>query len=167
MRTLFFGGGTPSLLEPAEILSLSDALRRAFVLRPREVTLEANPATLDRARLEAWQALGLTRLSLGAQSFDAQGLRALGRTHQAEDSASAVRAARDAGLDVNLDLIFGWPGQTIAAWERLERHRLGPDHSPVPPGAAARSRRVRPELAGRRMAGHRALAAGSGRSAAQ
>jgi oxygen-independent coproporphyrinogen-3 oxidase len=130
VRTLFFGGGTPSLLEPAEILSLGDALRRAFVLRPREVTLEANPATLDRARLEAWLALGLTRLSLGAQSFDAQGLRALGRTHQAEDSAAAVRAARDAGLDVNLDLIFGWPGQTIAAWERdLETAiALGPDH---------------------------------------
>src|SRR5439155_1273993 len=88
-RTLFFGGGTPSLLEPAEIAMLGDALRRAFVLRPREVTLEANPATLDRARLEAWLALGLTRLSLGAQSFDARGLRALGRTHQPEDSAAA------------------------------------------------------------------------------
>src|SRR5438309_5366305 len=116
-RTLFFGGGTPSLLEPAEIAMLGDALRRAFVLRPREVTLEANPATLDRARLEAWLALGLTRLSLGTQSFDARGLRALGRTHQPEDSATAVGAAREAGLDVNVDLIFGWPGQTIAAWE--------------------------------------------------
>lgn len=130
VRTLFFGGGTPSLLEPAEILSLGAALRRAFVLRPREVTLEANPATLDRARLDAWLALGLTRLSLGAQSFDAEGLRALGRTHQAEDSAAAVGAARDACLDVNLDLIFGWPGQTVAAWERdLEiAIALGPDH---------------------------------------
>ena len=118
VRTLFFGGGTPSLLEPAEIGPLGDALRAAFALRPREVTLEANPATLDRARLDAWLALGLTRLSLGAQSFDARGLRALGRTHQPEDSATAVGAARDAGLDVNVDLIFGWPGQTIAAWER-------------------------------------------------
>ncbi|HYV22606.1 MAG TPA: radical SAM family heme chaperone HemW [Candidatus Bathyarchaeia archaeon] len=130
VRTLFFGGGTPSLLEPAEIQMLGDALRRAFVLRPREVTLEANPATLDRARLEAWLALGLTRLSLGAQSFDARGLRALGRTHQPEDSAAAVAVARDARLDVNLDLIFGWPGQEIAAWERdLETAtRLNPDH---------------------------------------
>src|SRR5438477_423283 len=92
-RTLFFGGGTPSLLEPAEIEMLGEALRRAFVLRPREVTLEANPATLDRARLEAWLALGLTRLSLGAQSFDARGLRALGRTHQPEDSATASGSA--------------------------------------------------------------------------
>ena len=130
VRTLFFGGGTPSLLEPAEIASLGNELRRAFVLRPREVTLEANPATLDRARLEAWLAVGLTRLSLGAQSFDAAGLRALGRTHQPEDSASAVAVAREAGLDLNLDLIFGWPEQTIAAWERdLEiAVRLGPDH---------------------------------------
>ena len=129
-RTLFFGGGTPSLLEPAEIQMLGDALRRAFVLRPREVTLEANPATLDRARLEAWLALGLTRLSIGAQSFDPRGLRALGRTHQPEDSAAAVTVARDAALDVNLDLIFGWPGQTIAAWQRdLETAAaLKPEH---------------------------------------
>jgi oxygen-independent coproporphyrinogen-3 oxidase len=130
VRTLFFGGGTPSLLEPSEIQSLDDALRRAFVLRPREVTLEANPATLDRARLEAWVALGLTRLSLGAQSFHAEGLRALGRTHQPDDSAAAVGVARDAALDVNLDLIFGWPGQTIAAWERdlATAIALQPDH---------------------------------------
>ena len=130
VRTLFFGGGTPSLLEPAEITGLGEALRSAFTLRPREVTLEANPATLDRARLEAWLALGLTRLSLGAQSFDASGLRALGRTHQPDDSAAAVHAARDARLDVNLDLIFGWPGQTIAGWERdlAVAVGLGPDH---------------------------------------
>jgi len=130
VRTLFFGGGTPSLLEPAEIVMLGDALRDAFVLRPREVTLEANPATLDRARLDAWLALGLTRLSLGAQSFDPRGLRALGRTHQPEDSAAAVGVARDAGLELNLDLIFGWPGQTIAGWERdLETAvALNPDH---------------------------------------
>jgi oxygen-independent coproporphyrinogen-3 oxidase len=130
VRTLFFGGGTPSLLEPAEITRLGEALRRAFALRPREVTLEANPATLDRARLEAWLALGLTRLSLGAQSFDPSGLRALGRTHQPDDSVAAFQVAREAGLDVNLDLIFGWPGQTIAGWERdLEvAVGLGPEH---------------------------------------
>jgi oxygen-independent coproporphyrinogen III oxidase len=130
VRTLFFGGGTPSLLEPGEVQALGDELRRAFVLRPREVTLEANPATLDRARLEAWLGLGLTRLSLGAQSFEAGGLRALGRTHQPEDSATAVAVAREAKLDINLDLIFGWPGQTTAAWERdLDRAAaLGPHH---------------------------------------
>ena len=118
VRTLYFGGGTPSLLEPAEIAALADALRGAFDLRPREATLEANPATLDRARLAGWLVLGITRLSLGAQSFDAAGLRALGRTHQPEDSAVALAAARDVGLDVSLDLIFGWPAQTARGWDR-------------------------------------------------
>jgi oxygen-independent coproporphyrinogen-3 oxidase len=130
LRTLFFGGGTPSLLDPDEIASLAGALRSAFALRPREATVEANPATLDRARLEAWRALGITRLSLGAQSFDARGLRALGRTHQPLDTAVSLAAAREAGLDVSLDLIFGWPGQTVAGWHRdLEAAiALGPDH---------------------------------------
>jgi oxygen-independent coproporphyrinogen-3 oxidase len=130
VRTLFVGGGTPSLLEPDEIAALAGALRCSFTLRPREATVEANPATLDRARLDAWRALGITRLSLGAQSFDARGLRSLGRTHQPEDSAVSAAAARDAGLDVNLDLIFGWPGQTVADWQRdLEAAiALVPDH---------------------------------------
>ena len=115
-RTLFFGGGTPSLLDPHEIRALFEVLHRSFELRPREVTVEANPATLDRERLEAWCDLGLTRLSLGAQSLDARGLRALGRTHQVADVAPAVSAARSVGADVSLDLIFGWPGQTDEGW---------------------------------------------------
>jgi oxygen-independent coproporphyrinogen-3 oxidase len=117
VRTLYVGGGTPSLLEPEEIAALGAALRGAFAMRPREATVEANPATLDRARLAAWRELGITRLSLGAQSFSSRGLAALGRTHQAGDTAVAVDAARDRGLDVNIDLIFGWPGETQAEWE--------------------------------------------------
>src|SRR6185503_9267080 len=130
VSTLFFGGGTPSLLEPVEIARLGTALRDSFDLRPVEASVEANPATLDRARLEAWAALGITRLSLGAQSFSPVGLRALGRTHQPADIAPAVVAARSVGFDVNLDLIFGWPGQTHAGWrEDLEAAAaLGPDH---------------------------------------
>jgi oxygen-independent coproporphyrinogen-3 oxidase len=130
VRTLYVGGGTPSLLEPDEVVALGAALGRAFDLRPREATLEANPATLDRARLDAWRSLGIGRLSLGAQTFEPDGLRALGRTHQADDSAVAVAAARTVGLDVNLDLIFGWPEQSVAAWERdLDRTiALGVDH---------------------------------------
>jgi oxygen-independent coproporphyrinogen-3 oxidase len=128
--TLYFGGGTPSLLEPDEIAALAEALRGAFDLRPREATVEANPATLDRARIEAWRALGVTRVSVGAQSTDARGLRALGRTHQPEDTAAAVAAIREAGLDVNVDLIFGWPGQAPADWERdlVAVLSLAPDH---------------------------------------
>jgi len=114
VRTVFFGGGTPSLLEPEEIATLGSTIRASFRLALEEVTVEANPATLDRTRLEAWCALGVTRLSLGAQTFADAGLRALGRTHQAADVAPAVAAARSAGLDVSLDLIFGWPGQTPA-----------------------------------------------------
>ncbi len=130
VRTLYVGGGTPSLLEPDEVAALAGALRDAFDLRPLEATVEANPATLDRARLEAWVALGVTRLSLGAQSLSAAGLRALGRTHQPQDVAPAVAAARSVGLAVSLDLIFGWPGQTAGAWKAdlAAAAALGPDH---------------------------------------
>jgi len=130
VATLFFGGGTPSLLEPGEIGSLHAAVREAFELAPTEVTFEANPATLDRARLDAWRALGATRVSLGAQSFSARALRALGRTHAPEDIAPAVAAARSIGLAVNLDLIFGRPGETEAEWadDLDEALALRPDH---------------------------------------
>lgn len=127
---MFFGGGTPSLLEPEEIAALGAAIRAAFDLRAEEVTVEANPATLDRARLVAWRALGATRISLGAQTFSPAGLSALGRTHQPEDIAAAVDAARSVGLDVNLDLIFGRPGEGPAEWaaDLDAALALGPDH---------------------------------------
>lgn len=130
LRTIYVGGGTPSLLEPDEVARLSEAVDRAFVRRPREVTVEVNPATLDRARLEAWLAFGVTRISLGAQSFSARGLRALGRTHQPADVAPAAAAARGAGLDLSLDLIFGWPGQTTEDWtgDLDAAVALRPDH---------------------------------------
>ena len=130
VATLYVGGGTPSLLEPIEVARLHAALAAAFDLRPLEATVEANPATLDRARLEAWDAFGITRLSLGAQSMSPAGLRALGRTHQPQDIAPAVAAARSVGFDVNLDLIFGWPGETAKAWREdlAAAVALGPDH---------------------------------------
>ena len=133
MRTLYIGGGTPSLLEPEEIAQLAAALGESFDLEavePAEATVEANPATLDRARLEAWRALGITRLSLGAQSLTERGLRALGRTHQPEDTPAAVVAARSVGLDVSLDLIFGWAGQTLDEWraDLAAAAALRPDH---------------------------------------
>src|SRR5207245_10840148 len=102
--------------EPDEVAALSAAIRTVFDFRPDEVTFEANPATLDRARLEAWRALGATRVSLGAQSFSARALASLGRTHAASDIAPAVEAARSIGLDVNLDLIFGRPNETANEW---------------------------------------------------
>ncbi len=129
-RTLYIGGGTPSLLEPDEIRALGAALRESFDFDLVEATVEANPATLDRARLEAWVSLGITRLSLGAQSFSERGLRVLGRTHQAEDVAPAVEAARSLGLAVSLDLIFGWPDQSNDEWvgDLSAAISLTPDH---------------------------------------
>jgi len=130
VATAFFGGGTPSLLEPDEIASLADAIRRSFDFRPDEVTFEANPATLDRARLDAWRALGATRVSLGAQSFSPIALAALGRTHLASDIAPALEAARSVGLDVNLDLIFGRPSEGPDEWrfDLAAAIALQPDH---------------------------------------
>ena len=131
VATLYFGGGTPSLLDPAEFRSLLDTLGESFELRPVEFTLEANPATLELARLRAFAAGGVTRVSLGAQSLDPAGLRALARTHRVEDIATSVRAVREAGIgDLNLDLIFGWPGETREAWsaDLARALELGPDH---------------------------------------
>ena len=129
-RTLYVGGGTPSLLEPDEIAVLGAALRESFDLALIEATVEANPATLDRARLEAWRAAGITRVSLGAQSLSAEGLRILGRTHQPEDTAVAVDAIRSLGMDVSLDLIFGWAGQSRDDWlaDLKGATLLSPDH---------------------------------------
>jgi oxygen-independent coproporphyrinogen-3 oxidase len=129
-RTLYIGGGTPSLLEPDEVAALGVALRESFALELVEATVEANPATLDRARLDAWAALGITRLSLGAQSFSDRGLRELGRTHQPQDVAPAIDAARTLGLDAGLDLIFGWPRQSLDEWvaDLTAAISLAPDH---------------------------------------
>ena len=129
--TLYFGGGTPSLLSASEIDALAVALRAAFELRPQEVSLEANPATLDRARIEAFRdAFGLTRVSLGAQSFSGRGLKALARTHAVGDISRSAALVRDAGLSLNLDLILGWPGQDRETWGEDLRAALAlsPDH---------------------------------------
>ena len=128
--TAFFGGGTPSLLDPDEISGLAGAIAEGFDFRPEEVTFEANPATLDRARLTAWRALGATRISLGAQSFSARALASLGRTHLPQDIAPAVRAARSIGLEVSLDLIFGRPDEPEGEWgeDLAAAIALEPDH---------------------------------------
>ncbi|MDP9366744.1 MAG: radical SAM family heme chaperone HemW [Chloroflexota bacterium] len=117
--TIFFGGGTPSLVPPTEIGRLVRACRESFDLAPDvEVTLEANPNSVDAAYFAGLLDGGVNRLSLGVQTQQRRGLRTLGRHHEASDAAAAYRAAREAGFDnVSLDLIFGWPGQSLAAWE--------------------------------------------------
>ncbi len=117
-RTLYFGGGTPSLLAPAEVATLIDAVRGRFHLPlDAEITLEANPVTLTAGRAVALRQAGVNRLSLGVQSFNDAELRLLGRLHDAKEAVRAVKAARAGGFDnLSIDLIFGLPRQGLGSW---------------------------------------------------
>jgi oxygen-independent coproporphyrinogen-3 oxidase len=119
LRSIYVGGGTPSLFSPAAIAELLDAIVGRFGLTPgAEVTLEANPGTVSPATLAGYRAAGVNRLSLGAQSFAAAHLHTLGRDHGPDETSAAMAAARAAGFgNVSLDLIFGVPGQDLASWE--------------------------------------------------
>ena len=119
-HSVFFGGGTPSALPAAAFRRLWRTLVGRFaVARDAEITLEANPESVRDDRLEAWTACGVNRLSFGAQSFDPGELRALGRVHTAERPADAVALARAHGVQrLSLDLMFGFPGHTLASWAR-------------------------------------------------
>jgi oxygen-independent coproporphyrinogen-3 oxidase len=116
--TIYFGGGTPSLLEPAEVAQVIDACRQAFdVSGDAEITLEANPESVDEARLAAFRAAGINRLSFGVQSFRDDELRRLSRLHTATRAVIAVSEARRAGFDnLSLDLMMWLPEQGIAHW---------------------------------------------------
>ena len=117
-QTVFFGGGTPSLLPPELLERLLAALHRHFTLDPRaEITLEANPGTVDEARLHAYRALGINRISFGVQSLNDRKLRLLGRLHSADEALDAFALARRSGFDnVSGDLIYALPGQSMADW---------------------------------------------------
>ncbi len=119
VTSVFWGGGTPSLLPPDAFARIHAAIGRAFGWRTGavEITVEANPETVDEAYWSALRAAGVNRVSLGVQSFQSDGLLALDRDHDAATAIRAVEAAQRAGLpQVSLDLIFGWAGQTAAAW---------------------------------------------------
>jgi putative oxygen-independent coproporphyrinogen III oxidase len=130
--SIFFGGGTPTTLPSATLVSLLDGLRGSFAVDPdAEVTVEANPDTVDEVYLTAIRKAGLTRLSMGVQSFDSQVLKALERIHSPESARRAFAAARRAGFDdVNLDLIYGANGESLDSWRRtLEQAlELAPEH---------------------------------------
>ena len=117
VEAIFIGGGTPSLFSPASIDQLLGAVRARVPLKPgAEITLEANPGTVDQARFRGFREAGVNRLSLGIQSFQAGLLEAIGRIHDDRQALAAVRAAQAAGFDnLNLDLMFGLPGQDIEA----------------------------------------------------
>ncbi len=131
-RTIFFGGGTPSLLSVSQITRLLDACYSAFSVDTNaEITLEANPGTLDQEQLAGLRAAGINRLSMGAQSFDSSLLKALGRIHTPQEISQAVLYAHKAGFtSINLDFMFGLPDQTMNHWrETLDRALdLHPEH---------------------------------------
>lgn len=131
-KTIFFGGGTPTFLTPAQLLPILDAV---LEVHPPdgdiEITSEANPGTADAPKFAAMRAAGFNRLSLGAQSFVDDELVRLERVHQASEIDHAVKLARDAGFEnLNLDLMFALPGQSRFVWERNLRKAisLSPDH---------------------------------------
>ncbi len=130
-RTVFFGGGTPTLLPPGDLARMLAGIRDTFGLESgAEVTVEANPDTVTDAVASELAAAGVTRLSIGMQSAVPHVLRVLDRTHDPERVAVAVAAARAAGLAVSLDLIYGAPGESLADWRTsLEQAiALAPDH---------------------------------------
>ena len=115
LDSIFIGGGTPSLWDPARVARvLREVSSRLPLSRGAEVTLEANPGAADASRFAAYREAGVNRLSMGVQSFDADTLRFLGRAHDADTAERAFRSAREAGFDnVSLDFIYGVPGQTV------------------------------------------------------
>lgn len=132
VATVFLGGGTPSLLPLADVDRIMTALRERFRLAAdAEVSFEANPGTVDYPYLQGLRSLTVNRLSLGVQSFHDDELATLGRIHTAAEAREAYHTARRAGFDnVNLDLIYGLPRQTMTAWQHTAREAIAlrPDH---------------------------------------
>jgi oxygen-independent coproporphyrinogen III oxidase len=130
--TIYFGGGTPSLLEPSEIGALIESCRAVFDVAPdAEVTLETNPETASTARLAGFREAGVNRLSFGVQSFQDSELVRLGRVHSSARAKDAVAEARAAGFDnVSLDLMMWLPGQSVEDWTRNVRALMDvrPEH---------------------------------------
>jgi oxygen-independent coproporphyrinogen-3 oxidase len=129
--TVYFGGGTPSLLDAANLAQIIEAIRAAFPAQFEEVTLEADPETISPEKANAWLAAGFNRISMGVQSFDDGELRAAGRMHRRDDVSRASETLRDAGFaNLSFDLIAGLPHQTERSWEDSLQQllRLRPEH---------------------------------------
>jgi oxygen-independent coproporphyrinogen-3 oxidase len=132
VRSIYFGGGTPSLLPAADIGELLTLIRTQFTPdKAAEISIEANPGTVDRAYLTDIRKSGVNRLSLGAQSLNDRELVLLGRIHTAAEAKEAVKSARASGFDnINIDLIYGLPAQGLSDWQHTleEAVLLGPEH---------------------------------------
>lgn len=119
LSSIYFGGGTPSLLTVETIADLLHTIQQQFsISRDPEITLEANPDDVSPARAIAWKKAGINRISLGVQSFRNEWLQWMNRAHQAEQSVQAIKDLQEAGFDnISIDLIFGMPEQTLEAWK--------------------------------------------------
>lgn len=153
-RTVFFGGGTPTMLTPGELARILDGLRERFGIAPgAEITVESNPETVDGEDLERLARAGVTRMSFGMQSAVPRVLATLDRAHRPERVPQVVRWAREAGMDVSVDLIYGTPGESLADWRASLDGALAmrPDHVSayalvVEPGTKMAARVARGEL---------------------
>src|SRR5579864_2745952 len=131
VNTLYFGGGTPSLLEPASLAQIIEVVRASFPSEFEEVTLEADPESISSQKADAWREAGFNRISIGVQSFDDAELRAAGRMHRRADVFEATKILRAAGFgNLSLDLIAGLPHQTDRSWEDSVEQllHLRPEH---------------------------------------
>jgi oxygen-independent coproporphyrinogen-3 oxidase len=130
--TIYFGGGTPSLLAPSQLDRILVTLSQHFEIDPAaEVTLEINPGSVTREKLQAFRSLGINRASFGAQTFDDRELAKLGRSHTAADALKTFTDLRNAGFEnISFDLIAGLPGQTLTGWQRNIKQALdlNPEH---------------------------------------
>lgn len=131
LETVYFGGGTPSLLTNDELKTIVEAIYKNYKVLPEiEFTLEANPDDINEEQLMAWREIGVNRLSIGLQSFLQEDLDWMNRAHTAEESTSAVKLAKAHGFSLTVDLIYGLPNRTIADWEsNIDKLvELAPDH---------------------------------------
>jgi oxygen-independent coproporphyrinogen-3 oxidase len=130
--SIFFGGGTPTVLSGEQLARILQAINNNFTVENEvEITAEANPGTVDLSKLQSMRKAGFNRLSFGVQSFDDEELRRIGRIHSSQEAVEAVELARSAGFDnLNLDLIFGLPEQTLSLWESNIKQAidLSPEH---------------------------------------
>ncbi|MFD0938178.1 radical SAM family heme chaperone HemW, partial [Methylobacterium trifolii] len=117
VTSVFLGGGTPSLMRPETVAGLLEAVAAAWAMAPEaEITLEANPTSVEAGRFRGYRTAGVNRVSLGVQAFDDASLKALGRLHSAAEAFEAIRIAQTAFARTSFDLIYARPGQTPAAW---------------------------------------------------
>ncbi len=154
LASIFFGGGTPSLMQPQTVASLIGDARASFDMAGDiEITLEANPTSVEQARLAAFRDAGVNRVSIGVQSLDDAALAMLGRRHSAEQAIAALRTARRLFERVSFDLIYARPGQSLPAWrgELRQALALASDHLSlyqltIEPGTEFATRHGRGEL---------------------